>query len=131
MTQLPNGSTPARPRGDERALAILAHLSPIIASVLTAGWLSLVGPLVVWLIWKDSSPLVRTASATSFNFNITIWIAQILGWIMIITVVLLPVGLIFLFLPTLLQWIFSILGAVRAAGGQAFKYPFQVPLLRA
>jgi len=127
--QLPGG-TPASPRGDERILAIFAHLSPIIASLVTAGWLSLVGPLIVWLIWKNSSPLARTASATSFNFNITIWVAQVLGWIMIISIILLPIGLVFLFVPTVLQWVFSIIGAVKAASGTAYKYPFQVPLLR-
>jgi uncharacterized Tic20 family protein len=126
--QLPGAVAPA-PRGDERVLAILAHLSPILASVLTAGWLSLIGPFLVWLIWRKSSPLVRTASATSFNFTITIWVAQVVGWIMIISIILLPIGLVFLFVPTVLQWVFSIIGAVKAAGGIAYKYPLQVPLL--
>lgn len=123
-------SQTARPDGGDRFLAILAHLSPIIASLLTAGWLSIVGPLVVWLIWRRSSPLVRVAAASSFNFNITIWVAVVVGWIMIITLVLLPLGLILLFLPTVLQWIFSIVGALRAAGGREFRYPFQIPILR-
>jgi hypothetical protein len=72
---------------------------------------------------------VRTASATSFNFTITIWVAQVVGWIMIISIILLPIGLVFLFVPTVLQWVFSIIGAVKAAGGIAYKYPLQVPLL--
>lgn len=138
MTEIAGG-TPAKVGGDERVLAILAHLSPILAAVLTAGWLSLVGPLIVWLIWKNHSPLVRTASATSFNFNITIWVAQVLGWILIfvgvVSIVLFPVlgllGLILLGVPTLLQLIFSIVGAIAAGGGKPFKYPFQVPILRA
>jgi len=129
MTELPS-ARPAAPGGDERVLAILAHLSPIIAAILTAGWLSIVGPLIVWLIWKNHSPLVRTASATSFNFNITIWIATVIGWICVITIVLFPLGLVLILLPGLLQIIFSIVGAVKAAGGQQFRYPFQVPILR-
>lgn len=123
-------SSTARPGGDERILAILAHLSPLIASIVSAGWLSIVGPLLVWLVWKNHSPLVRTASATSFNFNITIWVAQVLGWIFIITIVLLPIGLLLLIVPTILQWVFSIWGALKASAGEPFKYPFQIPVLR-
>ena len=55
-------STPAQPiqpapssgpvSGDDKTLAVLAHLSPIIALVLSAGWLSILGPLIVWLIFR-------------------------------------------------------------------------------
>ncbi len=121
--------TQTSPGGDEKTLAVLAHLSPIIALVVSAGWLSFVGPLVVWLIWRNQGPLVRTAAATSFNFNITIWVALVLGWICAFTVVLLPVALILWFIPAILQLVFSILGALRASRGETFPYPFQVPIL--
>lgn len=119
----------SKPGGDERILAILAHLSPLIASIVSAGWLSIVGPLIVWLVWKNHSKLVRNASATSFNFNVTIWVAFVLGWILIITVVLWPIGLALLVIPGILQIIFSVWGALKASAGQVFKYPLQVPIL--
>src|SRR5690625_3206910 len=72
---------------DDRTLAILSHLSPLIALVLSAGWLSFVGPLAMWLIFRDRSPLVRNAAATAFNFNITVWIAVIIGWVCLVTIV--------------------------------------------
>ncbi len=121
-------TTPAA-SGDDRTIAVLAHLSPIIAFLLSAGWLSFVGPLIAWLIWRDRGPLVRTASATSFNFNVTIWVAVVIGWICIFTIILIPLGIILLLVPGLLQLIFSILGAIRASRGEAFKYPFQIPIL--
>lgn len=115
--------------GDDKTLAVLAHLSPIIALVLSAGWLSILGPLIVWLIWRDRGTLVRNAAATSFNFNVTIWVAFVLGWILAFTVVLLPISLVLWFVPGLLQLIFSILGALRASRGEPYKYPLQVPIL--
>ena len=115
--------------GDDRTLAVLAHLSPIIALVITAGWLSWVGPLIVWLIWRERGGLVRTAAATSFNFNVTIWVAIVVGWICIFTVILIPVGILLFLVPGILQLVFSILGAVRASRGEAFKYPLQIPIL--
>lgn len=120
-------STPAT--GDEKTLAVLAHLSPIIALILTAGWLSWIGPLIVWLVFRGRGGLVRNAAATSFNFNITIWIAFVLGWICVFTVILIPLALILFFVPGILQVIFSILGALRASRGEQFTYPFQVPIL--
>jgi Uncharacterized protein conserved in bacteria len=122
-------STTPTASGDDKTIAVLAHLSPIIALVLTAGWLSWLGPLIVWLIWRDKSPLVRTAAATSFNFNITIWIAIVIGWILAFTLVLLPVSLLLWFVPGILQIVFSIMGALRASRGEPFKYPLQIPIL--
>lgn len=119
----------AAPGGDDRTLAVLAHLSAIIALVISAGWLSWLGPLIVYLVFRNRGPLVRTASATSFNFNITIWIAVVIGWICAFTVVLLPLAFILWLVPGILQVIFSILGAVRASRGEQFRYPFQIPIL--
>jgi len=125
-------TTPIQPTpasADDRTIAVLAHLSPIIALVLSAGWLSFLGPLIAWLIWRDRGGLVRTAAATSFNFNITIWLAMVIGWICVFTIILIPVALILFFVPGILQVIFSILGAMKASRGEAFRYPFQVPIL--
>ncbi|HLS13079.1 MAG TPA: DUF4870 domain-containing protein [Beutenbergiaceae bacterium] len=115
---------------DDRTLAILSHLSPLIALVLSAGWLSFVGPLAMWLIFRDRSPLVRNAAATAFNFNITVWIAVIIGWVCLVTIVLIPLAILLWVAAGLLQLIFSIIGAVRASRGEIYRYPMQVPLLR-
>lgn len=128
-TPIQPASAAAPASGDEKTLAVLAHLSPIIALVLSAGWLSFLGPLIVWLVWRERGPLVRTAAATSFNFNVTIWVAFVVAWICVITIVLIPVAIILFLVPGILQVIFSIMGALRASRGEAFRYPFQVPIL--
>ena len=63
----PGHSVPSPPE-DSRIAAILAHLSAPIAAVLSAGLLSLLGPLLVWLVKKDD-PFARRAAAGAFNFN--------------------------------------------------------------
>lgn len=115
--------------GDDRAIAVLAHLSPIIAIIISAGWLGLVGPLLVWLIWRGRGDPVRTAAATSFNFSITVWVAFVLGWLLAFTVVLLPVSLLLWVVPGILQVVLSIVGAVKASRGEPYRYPLQVPIL--
>ena len=119
-----------RPRGDDRALAVLAHLSPLIALVLSAGFLSFLGPLLVWLIWRERGDLVRNAAASAFNFNLTVWLASIIAWICVFTVVLIPLAIVLWAVAGIAQIVLSLLGAVRANNGVVYRYPFQVPILR-
>jgi len=129
--QAPYGQQPYRSSmGDDRTIAVLAHLSPLIALALSAGLLSFLGPLIVWLVWRDRGPLVRNAAASAFNFNITVWIASFVGGIMVVTVVLIPLALILWLAAFVAQVVFSIIGAVRANRGEIYRYPWQVPILK-
>jgi uncharacterized Tic20 family protein len=116
--------------GSNRTIAILAHLSPIIAMILSAGWLSFLGPLLVWLIWKDRGTLVRNAAASAFNFNITVWVVTIVGWICIFTIVLIPLAIALWAVVWIAQIVLSIIGAMRASNGEVYRYPFQIPILK-
>ena len=114
----------------DRTPAALAHASSLIAMVISAGWLSFVGPLVMWLLYKDRSPFVRQAAAGSFNFNIGLWVMSVVGWIFIITVIGIPIGLILLAVSFLAQVIGHIVGTLRATRGRTMNYPFQIKILR-
>ncbi|MBD8063784.1 DUF4870 domain-containing protein [Oceanitalea stevensii] len=114
---------------DDRTIAVLAHLSPLIGLVLTATLLSFLAPLVVWFIWRDRGPLVRNAAASAFNFNVTVWVANIAAIICAFTIFLLPVA-IFLWVGAFVaQLVLSIKGAIAANRGEVYRYPFQVPIL--
>lgn len=115
---------------DDRLLAALSHLSPVIAAIVSVGTLSWLGPLILWFLYKDRNALVRNASASSFNFHITVWLATAIGVIMCITVVLLPVGVVLIAVAWIAQIVLSIVGALRAWNGEMYRYPYQVPLLR-
>jgi len=116
-------------RTEERTAAALAHASTIIAMIISAGWLSFVGPLVMWLLYKDRSPFVRRAAAGSFNFNIWAWVMTIVGWILIITVIGLPIGVVLLALAAILTVVCHTLGALRALKGEQFTYPGSIRIL--
>ncbi|WP_127573205.1 DUF4870 domain-containing protein [Georgenia faecalis] len=125
------GSQPGTPPAgsDERTIAVLTHLSPLIAMVFSAGFLGFAAPLVLWFLFKDRSPLVRNAAASSFNFNISVWVATIAGWICFVTLLLIPVAIVLWIGAFLLQVVFSIKGAMSARRGEAYRYPLQVPIL--
>ena len=122
------GYYPAVVTPEERTGAIAAHLSTIVAMVLSAGWLSFVGPLVVWFIYKDRSPYVRSAAAGSLNFNVWAWVMNVIAWICLFTVVLIPVAIVLWILVTL-SFIFHILRAIKAGRGEPFRYPAEIRIL--
>lgn len=129
----PYGHQPGQPvpvDSEHRTAAALAHASSLIAMVISAGWLSFVGPLVMWLIYKDRSPFVRQAAAGSFNFNLSMWLINIVGWICIITIIGIPLGLILLAVSFLGQIIAHVIGTLRATKGESMNYPLQIKVLR-
>ena len=130
-TNQPHGPTygQAPATGGERTASILAHLSAVIAAIITAGWLSFVGPLIIWAMYKDRSPLVRQAAAGAFNFNVGLCVMNIVAWICVFTVILIPVALVLFFIANILLFVFHIIAAVKASKGKVYHYPFQIRIL--
>lgn len=124
------GRTDPTAGNDDRVIAVLAHLSPLIAAIVSFGALSFLGPLILWFVYKDRNALVRNAAASSFNFHITIWICWVLALIFFLTVVGIPIAILLWVVPAIAQLVFSIVGALRAWSGELYSYPFQIPILR-
>lgn len=123
------GHQPSAIPPEDRSAAALAHASTLIAMVVSAGWLSFVGPLVIWMLYKDKSPYVRRAAAGAFNFNIWVNIAMVIGWIMCITIVLLPFGIPLMIFAALIQIFAHIRACLRALNGEDYTYRKQFRIL--
>ena len=118
------------PRDDEKTVAVLTHLAGPIAALVSVGSLGFLGPLIVWFMYKNRSPFLRSAAAGAFNFNVTLWLINVVGWICVFTVILLPIGFILMGAYWVLLFVFHIIAAVKAGHGEAYRYPFQLPILR-
>lgn len=129
QSRYPGGTYPGRPDSSDRSMAMLAHLSTLIAMVISVGWLSIVGPLIMWFAFKDKSPFVRQAAAGAFNFGIGLWVAQLVGWILTVTLVGAVIGIPILIVAAVVTVVFPILGAVRANRGEPYDYPFKITVL--
>jgi uncharacterized protein len=116
--------------GEDRTMMVLAHLSAPIAAVISLGWLTILGPLLIWLVYRHRSPQVRQAAAGAFNFNLMFWLLYVISWVLIFTLVGAIVGIPLLVLIFVVSAVMHGLGALRAAQGRSFRYPFQVPVLR-
>lgn len=116
------------PPAGGRLAAVLAHLSAPIAALLSAGSLSLLGPLLVWLVKKDD-PVARRAAAGAFNFNLSFWLLYLVSWLLIATVVGAIVGIPLIVVLFLVSAWCHIKGAVRASDDRPYDYPFQIRVL--
>jgi uncharacterized Tic20 family protein len=118
----------AAPTAGSRLGAILAHLSAPIAALLSAGSLSLLGPLIVWLVRKGD-PFTRRAAAGAFNFNLTFWLLYVISWVLIFTVIGAVIGIPLIIVLFVVSAWCHIKGAVRAAANEPYDYPFQIRVL--
>lgn len=116
------------PSAGSRTGAILAHLSAPIAALLSAGSLSLLGPLIVWLAMRND-PFAGRAAAGAFNFNLSFWVLYLISWLLILTVVGAIIGIPLIIVLFVVSAWCHIKGAVRAADNRPYDYPFQIRVL--
>ena len=112
------------PTAEDKQRGLFAHLSSLAGLIIPFG--NILGPLIIWQVKKDSLPFAADQGKEALNFNITIAIAAIICGLL--TLVLIG----FLLLPLVgLAWlIFTIIGAMKANNGEAYRYPFALRLIK-
>jgi len=137
--QQPPGQPPYRPdqaggamTPDERTWAGAAHWSALVAAFVALAFL---GPLLVLLVKGNQSRAVRAQAVESLNFQLSMLIYGIVGTILGVVVVLATLGFgALLVLPLALAFaawwlVFTIIGAVRASNGEAYRYPLTIRMV--
>lgn len=104
-----------RPNGDERTLAIIVHVLSIFF------WI--VPGLVVYIVKKDESPFVADHAREALNFQISM---SILYVVLLVSLV----GILFLWVPWLIQLVACIVAAIRASEEKLYRYPFTLRLIK-
>ena len=114
---------------------MFAHLSALVGGLLTSaagGWGTFIGPLVIWLVKKDTMPFVDDQGKEALNFNITMAIICLV--LVILSIVTLGIGLIIaipLWIIIGIAWlVFTIIAAIKANEGAAYRYPFTLRLVK-
>ena len=109
---------------DEKTWGMLAHLSTLVGLIVPFG--TILGPLVVWLMKKDTMPFVADQGKEALNFNITVIIGMIIGGIL--TLVL--IGVLVMIAVGLAWLVLTIMAALAANKGEAYRYPFTLRLVK-
>ena len=116
----------------QRQWALFAHLSALSA-VVTGGLGAIIGPLVIWLVKKDTMPFVDDQGKEALNFNITVGIALVALTILGTILVIILVGFLFYFLAFVvgIYWlVMTIIAGMKANEGVAYRYPFTLRLVK-
>lgn len=99
---------------EEKLLAALSHGFYFLVPVL--------GPLVIFLIYRDKSPWVANHAKEALVAQLTLAVAGVVG--SILTVIL--IGILILAVTAvagIVYAIFSIIGIIKAASGEEYHYP--------
>ena len=115
------------PTHDERNLAMLAHLSGC-AGILAGGLVGFLGPLVIYLLKKESSIYVENQAKEALNFQITLLLLSFAC--AILTAVSCGMFFPLLFVPMILQVIYGILATLAVRDGGRYRYPFNLRLFQ-
>ncbi|GAA0720540.1 DUF4870 domain-containing protein [Dokdonella soli] len=126
----PQTSEPATQSSDERLWAMLGHLSAFSAFITGIG--CVLGPLIVWLVKRDTLPFAADQAKEALNFNISVAIAFVALWVItfgtffIGVILTVPLGL-----ALFVGWVvFTIIAAIKANEGVAYRYPFTLRLVK-
>ncbi|HZV23371.1 MAG TPA: DUF4870 domain-containing protein [Luteimonas sp.] len=120
---------------EERQWAMFAHLSALAGGLLTSaigGWGFFIGPLVIWLMKKDTMPFVADQAKEALNFNITV--SGIFVILLILSLLTLGIGFLvtapIMLIIGIAALVFIIIAAMKANQGIAYRYPLTLRLVK-
>jgi len=103
---------------DERMWGIFAHVGPFLIGFLA--------PLIIFLVYKDRSEFIRDQSAEALNWQITLTIASVVGFVLLIVFI----GALILMAVGILGLVLGILAAIAVNRGERYRYPWALRLVK-
>ena len=122
----PNSSAAsgAAPTENERTWGMLAHLSALVGLVIPLIG-NVLGPLGVSIARADQSAFVAAHAKEALNFNISVTLAALLCTLLMLVFVGFLLGSA-LFIAWLVM---TLIAAIKASEGAAYRYPFSLRLV--
>ena len=111
-TAPPAGKDASMPTSDDRLWATLAHLSILV--------LSIIGPLIIWLIKKEESRFIDDQAKEALNFQISVLIVSLISTVTCVGPFVVLVGGI----------VFGVLAAMECNKGVYYRYPYTFRLIQ-
>lgn|SRR6187549_861904 len=117
--------TPQTNEKEEQNWAMICHLSALAGFIVPFG--NVIGPLVVWLMKKDTMPLVDLHGKEALNFQITVAIAALICLVLFLVII----GVFLIFIVAIGSLVMTIIAGIKVANGDlAYKYPFALRLIK-
>ena len=109
---------------EQKTWGMAAHLSSLVGLIIPLG--NVIGPLVVWLIKKDTMPFVDDQGKEALNFNITVFIAAVVSGLL----TLILIGFLLLLVVGLGWLVLTVMAGIKANEGNTYRYPFTLRLIK-
>ena len=109
---------------EDRSWGMYAHLAALAQFILPFG--NFLGPLVVWLMKKDTMPFVDDQGKEALNFQITISIAMIIC----IPLAFIVIGCVLLPIIYIGNLVLIIIASMAANRGETYRYPFAIRIIK-
>ena len=133
--EIPVSPVIGTPSAQEKQWAMFAHLSAILGAIVTGhifGIGCFLGPLIIWLVKRDTMPFVADQGKEALNFNITLAIVGAALFLMILAtfgigvILAIPIAAV-----VAVGWlVLVIVGAVKASEGVVYRYPVALRLVK-
>jgi uncharacterized Tic20 family protein len=107
------------PDKDSITMGMLCHLLGIFTYF--------IGPLIIWLIKKETSPFVDDQGKEALNFQI---VASIASAACFLACCVPPVVVLLISAVQITRIVFSIIATVQANQGIAYRYPLTIRLIK-
>lgn len=110
------------PPDQERTWSSAAHWSALVAGIVG---LSFLGPLIVMLTKGNESVWVRRHAVESMNFQLSVLIYMLVSAVLCLVLI----GFLLLIALGIGYFVLTIIGAVRAANGEDYRYPLTIRMV--
>ncbi len=109
----------------ERLWGMFGHLSSLLG-LTCIPFAHLLAPFLIWQIKKEEMPFASSQAKECLNFQISMSIYAIISAILCLVVI----GFVFLAILYVMDLVFTIIAAVKANDGVAYRYPFTIRFIQ-
>lgn len=103
---------------------LITHLSGFAGFIFPLG--NIIGPLLIWLLKREQSPLLEEHAREALNFQISISIYAIIASILLVAVI----GFVLLPILIVVQIALMIKAALAADRGEFYRYPITIRFIK-
>lgn len=105
---------------EDRALAAMTHLSGLAGYIIPLG--GILVPIIIWMTKKDA-PIIAAIARQAVLLNIIVFCLAVVSFILWITIILIPLMIVFAACLAIAAVALPIVGAIKANGGVYYRYP--------
>lgn len=108
-----------QPNGNHKIWAMLSHLSGLFG-------VGIILPIIVYLAMRQESDYVARNASAALNFHLSVLIYALCC----IPLVFVIVGIPLLIMIGMGSIVLAIVAAVKASGGECYRYPLTIPFIK-